>query len=307
MTGGEQPGCDVLVVGEYYFDLVFRGLPGLPQLGNDIWAQEFDWAPGGAYSTALALTRLGSRTGWWCRFGSDIFSRMIVDEARKDGLDDSHFIHVDHPLRRVSAAFSFTQDRGFISYSEYPEPFPVPQDLARIRPRALVLQGLSLEPQWLALVEAARSMGVIVCMDCQNTQATLSTPGVSRLLRAIDVFLPNLSEALAVTGAANVDAALEILSRHCATVVIKCGNDGAIAMRNGVRYGAPALAVEVFDTTGAGDSFNGGFVHGLLTEPDFADALELGVICGSLAVTGYGGRNLPFKDDIGRYRTRKRK
>jgi len=305
MSAGGQSGCDVLVVGEYYFDLIFRGLPGLPKLGTDLWAREFDWAPGGAYSTALALTRLGSRAGWWCRFGTDIFSLMIVEQASSDGLDGSHFIHVDHPLRRVSAAFSFTQDRGFISYSEYPEPFPVREDLERIRPRVLMLQGLSLDPKWLALIEAARSMGIIVCMDCQNTEATLSTPGMIQILGSVDVFLPNATEACAVTGAGDVESSLGILSQYCRTVVIKCGKDGAIAMRDGTRYRVPALAVEVFDTTGAGDSFNGGFAHGLLTEGDFADALELGVICGSLAVTGYGGRNLPFKVDIDRYRRKR--
>ncbi|HQU70053.1 MAG TPA: PfkB family carbohydrate kinase [Albidovulum sp.] len=302
MSEEGHTGCDVLVVGEYYFDLVFRGLPRIPQLGTDIWAREFDWAPGGAYSTALALTRLGSRAGWWCRFGNDVFSLMIIEEASKDGLDGSHFIHVDHPLRRVSAAFSFTEDRGFISYSEYPEPFPVREDLERIRPRVLMLQGLSLDPRWLALIEAARSMGIIVCMDCQNTEATLSTPGMIQVLRSVDVFLPNATEACAVTGAGDVEAALDILSQYCRTTVIKCGKDGAVARRDGDIYRVPALQVEVFDTTGAGDSFNGGFAHGLLTESDFSDALELGVICGSLAVTGYGGRNLPFKDEIDRYR-----
>lgn len=298
-------GFDVLVVGEYYFDLVFRGLPGLPQLGADLWAREFDWAPGAAYATTLALTRLGSRTGWWCLFGNDIFSRMIVDEARKDGLDDSLFTHVDHPLRRVSAAFSFSHDRGFISYAEYPEPLPTREDLERIKPRVLLLQGLSLDPKRLALVEAARSMGIIVCMDCQHITETLSTPGIAEALRAVDVFLPNSTEALALTGAGNVEAALGVLAQYSRTTVIKCGGDGAIAMRDGVRYRVPALAVEVFDTTCAGDSFNGGFVHGLLTESDFVGALETGVICGSLAVTGYGGRNVPFKNEIERYRNKR--
>lgn len=41
-----------------------------------------------------------------------------------------------------------------------------------------------------------------------------------------------------------------------------------------------------------------------MTEPDIEGAIELGVICGSLAVTGYGGRNLPFKEDLTQYRRR---
>lgn len=295
---------DVMVVGEYYFDLVFRGLPDIPKMGADLWAKEFDWVPGAAFSTALALTRLGNRVGWWCAFGNDFFSRMIIDEARREDIDDGLFIHLDRPWRRISSAFSFTDDRGFISYSEDRDPSPKPADLERIRPRVLLLQGFSMDEERLALVESARKLGIIVCSDCQHIEMDLSSPGLTEALAQIDVFLPNETEAKAVTGERDVEAALTTLARHCKTVVIKCDADGAIASDKGRIFRCPALAVDVFDTTGAGDSFNAGFAHGLLHEPDFSSALEVAVICGSLAVTDYGGRNLPYLSDLSRHRRR---
>ena len=51
----------------------------------------------------------------------------------------------------------------------------------------------------------------------------------------------------------------------------------------------PALPVEVVDTTGAGDSFDAGFLYGILAGWPLRDALELGVACGSLSCTGIGG------------------
>lgn len=297
-------GYDVMVVGEYYFDMIFRGLPDVPRISADLWAEEFEWIPGGSFSTALALARLGTATGWWCSFGNDVFSRMVAEEARREGIDDGLFIHLDKPLRRVSAAFSFSHDRGFISYAEPIEPLPGPHDLERIRPRILLLQGFSLDGKRRALIEAARRLGIMVCSDCQHVDMTLSTPGIVEMLGLIDVFLPNSTEAMAVTGERDVGAALAALARHCQTVVIKCGAEGAVASHKGQIYRVRALAVDVFDTTGAGDCFNAGFAHGLLSEPDFDGALEIAVICGSLAVTGYGGRNLPYQADLTKYRRR---
>lgn len=298
----ERPDFEVVVIGEYYFDLIFRGLPGAPTIGTDIWAKEFDWLPGASFSTALAFARLGTRVGWWCTFGNDIFSRMIVDEARREGIPTELFQMVDRPLRRVSAAFSLSHDRGFMSYSEEPEGLIAREELRRLKPRVLLLQGFSLDPERLALIKEARSLGVLVCSDCQHIDMTLDTPSMREALSSIDVFLPNAKEALDLTGAADVEGALALLAELCPTVVVKCGGEGAIAMHEGQRYAVSALAVEVFDTTGAGDCFNAGFVHGLLSEPDFESALEIGVICGSLAVTGYGGRNLPYLDDLPKYR-----
>ena len=52
---------------------------------------------------------------------------------------------------------------------------------------------------------------------------------------------------------------------------------------------AAILPVEVRDTTGAGDSFDAGFLYGTLAGWTLRDALELGVACGSLSCSGIGG------------------
>ena len=52
---------------------------------------------------------------------------------------------------------------------------------------------------------------------------------------------------------------------------------------------APVVPVDVVDTTGAGDSFDAGFLYGVLAGWPLRDALDLGVACGSLSCTGIGG------------------
>lgn len=289
---------DVMVVGEYYYDLIFTDLPTLPSLGTDIWAKSFDDLPGASYTTALALTRLGLKAGWWCGFGTDIFSRMVLDEVRREGIDEGLFQRHDGPVRRVSAAFSFQHDRGFISYVDEHDRDPTVEDVEAVQPLVLMLQGFARSPERLALINGARRAGVLVCGECQHLDFGIEAEGVVDVLQALDMFVPNETEAVRFTGTADAEAALEILARYVRTVVIKCGANGAIAIHDGRRYAVPAPKVEVVDTTGAGDSFNAGLIYGVLRGAPFEEALRYAVICGSLSTTDYGGRALPREADL---------
>lgn len=289
---------DVMVVGEYYYDLIFTDLPTLPSLGTDIWAKSFDDLPGASYTTALALTRLGLKAGWWCGFGTDIFSRMVLDEVRREGIDEGLFQRHDGPLRRVSAAFSFQHDRGFISYVDEHDRDPTVEDVEAVQPLVLMLQGFARSPERLALINGARRAGVLVCGECQHLDFGIEAEGVVDVLQALDMFVPNETEAVRFTGTADAEAALEILARYVRTVVIKCGANGAIAIHDGRRYAVPAPKVEVVDTTGAGDSFNAGLIYGVLRGAPFEEALRYAVVCGSLSTTDYGGRALPREADL---------
>lgn len=303
MNAMPRKSYDVMVVGEYYYDLIFTDLPEMPRLGADIWSGGFDALPGASYTTALAMTRLGLKTGWWCGFGTDIFSRMVLEEVRRERIDEGLFQWHDHPLRRVSAAFSFAHDRGFVSYVDGRERHPTVKDVLAARPRLLMLQGFERDAERLALVRGARDAGIIVCAECQHLDFDLGAEGVADVLAAVDVFVPNQLEALTLTGAADAEEALIRLARHVRTVVIKCGADGAIAMHEGQRYAMPAPEVAVVDTTGAGDSFNAGLVYGMLRGVPFERSLLCAVMCGSLATTDYGGRALPGEANLLAYCT----
>ena len=197
---------DVVVIGSYFCDLIFTGLPEMPRLGADLFGTEFDMVPGAAYRSALAFKRLGLRAGWLCDFGTDFFSRFVLDRAAQDGLDMSLFRHHPGPVRRLSAAFSFVHDRGFISYMDAVEPAPAAEIVGQHRPRAVLLAHLAYDEAQVALCQAARAAGTLVYMDCQSDAATLETPAVREAISRVDIFAPNESEALHLTSAATVEA-----------------------------------------------------------------------------------------------------
>jgi sugar/nucleoside kinase (ribokinase family) len=81
-------------------------------------------------------------------------------------------------------------------------------------------------------------------------------------------------------------------------VVIKLGQQGAIAQVNGELVHVPALKVNVLDTTGAGDIFNTGFMYGYLRGETLERCLMYGNICGGLSTTGYGVSNVPTAEQV---------
>ncbi|HEX9371355.1 MAG TPA: PfkB family carbohydrate kinase [Roseiflexaceae bacterium] len=289
---------DILLLGSYFCDLIFTGLPEVPRLSLDLFGSDFDMVPGASYRTSVALKRLGLRAGWLCDFGDDFFSRFVLDMAERDGIDTSLFRLHPFPLRRVSVSFSFTHDRGFISYMDrIPPPSPI-EAVEQIRPRAVLISHLAYGDEQAALVAAAHAAGAIVYMDCQSDQATLATPGVCEALRRVDVFAPNAAEALHLTGAATVEQALARLAELAPLAVVKCGGAGAIARSGEQVARAPALPVEVFDTTGAGDCFNAGFLYGYLHGHSLDTCLRSGNISGGLATTSRSAEALPTAEQL---------
>ena len=85
-------------------------------------------------------------------------------------------------------------------------------------------------------------------------------------------------------------AARALVAAGPRVVAVKCGPDGAIAVeRDGTLTRLASLTVDAVDTTGAGDSFDAGFVAGFLTGLPVRDCLALGVAAGALSTLGIGG------------------
>ncbi|MFI6444503.1 carbohydrate kinase family protein [Kitasatospora sp. NPDC050543] len=296
--GGSSRGREVLVVGAYFADLVFRDLSRPVRPGTEVFAGALDLLPGGAFTPAMAMHRLGHDVLWATDFGTDLFSAQVLAAARAEGLDESGFRHHPVPLRSVTVALSLPADRAMVSYQDpVVAPSAAPPSLATLlrehRPALLMLPQLHHGADVRDALRVARQLGTQVFMDCQDVPATLDTPTVREVLAEVDVFAPNADEALRLTGAGTVDEALDLLAGLAGTVLVKRGGDGASAVRGGKRYDIAAVPVDVVDTTGAGDCFNAGFLHAHLAGRQLPDCLAAAVACGAAAATGPGSGQAP--------------
>ena len=95
-------------------------------------------------------------------------------------------------------------------------------------------------------------------------------------------------ELLAITHEDSIEAGLERLA-EIPTVAVKLGARGAVAQRGSQIVYADSIPVKVIDTTGAGDSFDAGFVYAYLAGQDLAQALRFACACGSLSTRAAGG------------------
>lgn len=288
---------EVLVAGEYYCDLIFSGLDAPPAYGEEIVAHALTTRPGGCYNMAFGLTRLGLRTAWACDFGTDLFSRIVLDAAESDGIDPIAFRRLDRPAAMVSAAFADASERGFITYRGGEVAPPGSDLIARLKPRWL-LQTFRYSPEWLRFIRAARAAGASIFGDCSGDSATLETAGVRDFIGLCDVFSPNEAEAFRLTGATSVDAALAVLSGLAPAVLIKRGPNGVAALISGRRHDETAPAVEVVDTVGAGDAFAAGYIAGAVLNQPESERLRTAVACGTLSTTGAGSSANPTAAEV---------
>ncbi|WP_052726161.1 carbohydrate kinase family protein [Devosia epidermidihirudinis] len=283
----------VLVAGEYFCDLILSGLDGVPRLGEEHFADGLSIMPGGTYNMALALSRLGVTSRWANQFGNDLFSQFVLDQARRDGLDERAFEHVDGPVQRLSVAFTGNGERGFLSHSA-PRVAPPSTDVLFDRPEWL-LQTFRFDSDWLEFIAAARAVNARVLADGRGGEFTLATPGVRAFLAHCDVFSPNAAEALTLAETDDLDVAIARLAPLVPVLLIKNGGDGALLVQGSDVVTVPAPTVAVVDTIGAGDAFNAGLLLGLEQGADWLNAAQLAVLAGSLSTTGTGGRASPMR------------
>jgi sugar/nucleoside kinase (ribokinase family) len=135
----------------------------------------------------------------------------------------------------------------------------------------------------------AKAAGLSVSFDPNSDPAQAWSPEIWEVMHIPDVVFVNESEAQALTGATDTHDALAMLAERTRCTVVKRGSEGATAVRGMERMHAGRLRVDAVDTTGAGDSFAAGFVHGMLTKRSLRECLLLANAAGALSTTAVGG------------------
>src|SRR5690606_19939561 len=123
-----------------------------------------------------------------------------------------------------------------------------------------------LRPGLPRLFEEARKRGVTTSLDVGWDDSGNWDYGIAEVLKFTDIFLPNDQEATRIAGMTTVEEALPILTRYAGQVVVKCGAEGAAFMDKdaGEIVRQAGFKTKPVDTTGAGDSFNAGYIYASL-------------------------------------------
>ncbi|MFG2001974.1 carbohydrate kinase family protein [Spirillospora sp. NPDC048911] len=289
LRGPDAGGLDVFLTGQVFMDMIFTGLPGLPPPGTELVTDGLGSAPGGIANIAVAMSRLGLRTGLAAAFGDDMFGAYLWRTlSEQEDVDLSWSRKVNGWSTPVTVSLAYAADRSMVTYTK---PLPMPADALVGDLPAAATCFIDIDravPGWAL---AMREEGALVFADLGwDPTETWSTDVLDRL-EHVDVFLPNAVEAMAYTRARTPEAALEALAARVPVVVVKQGSRGAIAIDSttGERAAAPALPVEALDPTGAGDVFAAGFVFGTLAGWPLGQRLSFANLCAGLSVRHYSG------------------
>lgn len=295
MSGAEP--LDVLVLGELNPDLVLSGpdlTPRFAQVETLVEHSTLTLGSSGAIFAA-GCARLGLRTSVAGLVGADTFGRFVLDELRALGVGVDGVVVEPAVGTGLTVILNRGEDRALLTHLGAMAAMTTERVDAGLLARARHLHITSyflqraLQPGLPRLLEHARRSGATVSLDTNWDPDERWADGVRQVLEQVDVFLPNEAEALALTGAGTVEDAVEELARTVPEVVVKLGSRGALALRRGELHRAAAPAVDVRDTTGAGDSFDAGYVHGLLTGLPVGERLRAACVCGALSTRKVGG------------------
>lgn len=147
----------------------------------------------------------------------------------------------------------------------------------------LMLGNLTPQVQ-IKVIEQMKRKPRLIVLDTMNFWMDTQREALDKVLKMIDVLAINDEEARQLSQEFSlVKAAREILRMGPAYLVIKKGENGALLFHDKDVFFAPAIPLEeVFDPTGAGDTFAGGFIGHVAATGDIAfDNLKRGVIFGS--------------------------
>lgn len=295
MTVSSRP-YDLAVVGEINPDLILSG-DVVPRFGQvEQIVSDLTLTIGSSAAIfACGAARLGLHVLFLGKVGGDEFGNFMLRAMDQRGVDTRQ-VKVEPSLNTgISVILNKGGDRAILTYPgaipllEF-EDLPLDQ-LARARHLHLTSFFIQdrLRPHIPALFARARSMGLSTSLDTNYDPANEWAGGLAETLACTDLFLPNETEACAITKQVEVQSAVEALARLVPVLAVKRGAQGALAHASGTTIAAQALPVKVVDTVGAGDTFDAGFLYGYLQGWPLERSLQLGLVCGSLSTQAAGG------------------
>ncbi|MFN2490635.1 MAG: ribokinase [Actinomycetota bacterium] len=295
----------VTVVGSFAVGLTLRA-DRFPVSGETVLARDFDQGPGGKGSNqAVQVARMGAPVEFVGRLGDDAFGDVADALFAEEGVGTTF-------LRRTSAR---NTGLGFIVIDAAGDNrilldpganalfarADVADAAAAIATSAVVMAQLEIP------VEAAheglrlgREKGALTVLNPAPVR-----PLPPEIFDVADILTPNQTEARILLGLSPADpiddmeACGRLLALGAHTVVLTRGSEGAVIVTSDGSVALPAQPVDVVDSTGAGDAFNGTLAAGLARREALEDAVARAVAAGALACTKLGViPSLPRRADV---------
>lgn len=285
----------VIAFGDLNVDLVLSGMREMPKPGSEVLAEALSMRAGGSTANAAACcAQLGMSTVLVANVGEDSFGDFLINQMARFGVVTQHILRHNTLNTGVTVSLSTPHDRAFVTYlgtidslTAHDATDDLLAQAKHLHVGGYYLQS-KLRPDLPSVFRRAHDLGLTTSLDTGFDPAQAWDDNLGEVLREVDVFFPNETEAAGITGHSEPEQALASLAKHCRIIALKVGMEGSLGYADGETYFAPGLKVDVVDTTGCGDAFDAGFLHEWLAGKHISDCLRLGNACGALIATAPG-------------------
>jgi sugar/nucleoside kinase (ribokinase family) len=286
----------ILIAGEINVDLILQNYHSFPELGKEVLVDDCFLTLGSAsLIAAMGLAKLGDEVAFLGKVGRDAYGDFCLDRMQAAGIDISRVIRDAALKTGITVSISSPRDRALVTYlgaiTELRGEDIRDEHMAgfgHLHVSSYFLQE-NLRPGLRDAFQRAHRLALTTSLDPGFDPTEQWKPDILDTLQDTDVFFPNEVELAAIGGSPDFELALRNLENECTLTVAKLGRSGAMALDRGKVVRVPAFPVQPVDTTGAGDSFNAGFLHAWTNKQSLADALRFGAACGALSTRGLGG------------------
>jgi sugar/nucleoside kinase (ribokinase family) len=290
-----MPRFDVTVAGELNLDLILYGLPEQLPTEREFLASGLMLTLGSS-SAILAhnLAALGARVAFSSLIGDDALGEIALQRLAAAGVEVSQVRKASERTTGLTVILQHDGRRRILTYpGTMAEMSRSDLDVEFLKSaQHFHLSSFFLQPKLRSdvagLFREMKAAGLSTSFDT-NDDPDDRWQGVFDVLPHVDVFLPNEREALRLTGAANIAAAVDQLAKRVPVLAIKLGAQGALARRGKEEFRSPAAKVTPVDPVGAGDSFDAGFLYQYVKGAELGTCLQYGNLAGALSTTMPGG------------------
>jgi len=298
-----MPRFDVTLAGELNLDLILYGLPLELPPERELLAENMMLTLGS--STAIVahnLAALGCQVGFISRIGTDALGQIALERLRQGNVDVSKVRQTEgNKQTGLTVILQREKERNILTYPGTifdltldDLDFDYLTDSGHFHLSSYYLQR-GLRPQMGELFRRLKAEGLTISLDTNDDPDDQWGGGLQDVLRYVDVFLPNAREAQRITKTSDLEAAVSQLAKLVPLVVIKQGEQGAMAQRGPERFRSSPVKVDFVDPVGAGDSFDAGFLSQYVRGADLPACLAAGNMAGAFSTTMPGGTEA-FRD-----------
>lgn len=299
----------ITVMGSFVVDLTSK-TPHLPIPGETVKGTFFKMGPGGKGSNqAVAASRVGVEVNMITKLGQDEFGDMAWKNFIKEGIC-TDYIYKDKKHTTGTALIMVDENTSENMILVVPGACQhITKEEVR-RAKDKIIESDILLTQLETNIEAIDE--VIHIAHEANVLTILNPAPVQtlddNLLKKIDIITPNEVEASILTGIQikdieDVKRAVDVFKQKgVKNVIITLGKKGVYVSTQDNEELIPSYLVEVVDTTGAGDAFNGGLAYALANGQNIWEAAAFGNAVAALAVTKFGtAPAMPYKDEVEKF------